>query len=169
MSDLIERQREIVARHIRGENEHDWDAVYDTFFQDGRAHYAVVPLRAVFRVVLTVSLLLTLSAAPFAASPRQKVSQDSASVTINPTEVTLHVREKQIFEAVVKGTQSSGIRWVVQERNGGHISEDGTYTAPRYVGLYHVVATSEENPAAKAVAKVTVVTEYDTPDAQKRR
>jgi len=30
-------------------------------------------------------------------------------------------------------------------------------------------ATSEENPAAKAVAKVTVVTEYDTPDSQKLR
>jgi len=29
------------------------------------------------------------------------------------------------------------------------------------VGLYYVVATSEENPAAEAVAKVTVVTEYD--------
>jgi hypothetical protein len=36
MSD--ERQREIVERHIRGENEHDWDAVYDTFVQDDRGH-----------------------------------------------------------------------------------------------------------------------------------
>ncbi|HXZ80342.1 MAG TPA: ester cyclase [Terriglobales bacterium] len=49
MSDIIERQREIVARHIRGENEHDWDAVYDTFVQDKRAHYDVVPLGASFR------------------------------------------------------------------------------------------------------------------------
>ena len=24
MSDVIERQKDIVARHIRGENEHDW-------------------------------------------------------------------------------------------------------------------------------------------------
>ena len=120
------------------------------------------------RVVLAVALLFLFSAAPFAAT-RQKVSQNSASVTINPTEVTLHLGEKQTFAAVVKGTQSSGIRWVVQERNGGHITEDGTYTAPRYVGLYHVVATSEENPAAQAVAKVTVVTEYDVPNSQKLR
>ena len=48
MSDIIERQREIVARHIRGENEHDWEAVYGTFVQDERAHYDVVPLGAVF-------------------------------------------------------------------------------------------------------------------------
>ena len=49
MSDIIECQREIVARHIRGENEHDWAAVYDTFVQDDRAHYDVVPLGAVFK------------------------------------------------------------------------------------------------------------------------
>ena len=122
-----------------------------------------------FHLVLTVTFLLPLSAVPFAATPRQKVSENSASVTINPTEVTLHVGEKQSFDAVVKGTRSSGIRWAVQERNGVHVTEDGTYTAPRYMGLYHVVATSEESPAAKAVAKVTVVTEYDTPDARKLR
>ena len=48
MSDIIERQREIVTRHIRGENEHDWATVYDTFVQDDRAHFDVVPLGAVF-------------------------------------------------------------------------------------------------------------------------
>ena len=49
MSDIIKRQKEIVATHIRGENEHDWAAVYDTFVQDDRAHYDVVPLGAVFK------------------------------------------------------------------------------------------------------------------------
>jgi hypothetical protein len=36
MDSIIERQREIVARHICAENEHDWAAVYDTFVQDDR-------------------------------------------------------------------------------------------------------------------------------------
>ena len=49
MSDTIERQWEIVAKHIRGENDHDWSTVYDTFVQDERAHYNVVPLGAVFK------------------------------------------------------------------------------------------------------------------------
>jgi len=48
MTDKVERQREIVAKHIQGENEHDWATVYDTFVQDDRAHYDVVPLGAVF-------------------------------------------------------------------------------------------------------------------------
>ena len=48
MDKMVESQREIVARHIRGENQHDWLAVYDTFVQDDRAHYDVVPLGARF-------------------------------------------------------------------------------------------------------------------------
>jgi len=118
---------------------------------------------------LAVALLFSFFAAPLESTAPQDVKRDSASVTINPAEATIHVGEKQTFEAVVKGTQSTGVRWSVQERNGGHITENGLYTAPRYVGLYHVVATSEENSAATAVAKVTVVTEYDAPDAQKLR
>lgn len=122
-----------------------------------------------FQTVLTVALLLPFSSVPFVATPRQSVKQDPASVTINPPEATVHVGQTQTFEAVVKGTHSTGIQWAVEERNGGRITEDGIYTAPRHLGLYHVIAASEENPAAKAVAKVTVVTEYDIPDSQKLR
>lgn len=49
MDSMIERQRAIVAEHIRGENEHNWPAVYDTFVQDHRAHYDVMPLGASFK------------------------------------------------------------------------------------------------------------------------
>ena len=49
MSDIVERQRQIVAEHIRGENEHDWKGVYSTFVQDDRAYYDVVPLGTRFR------------------------------------------------------------------------------------------------------------------------
>jgi steroid delta-isomerase-like uncharacterized protein len=49
MGSTVERQREVVARHIRGENEHDWPTVYDTFVQDDRAHYDVMPLSTSFK------------------------------------------------------------------------------------------------------------------------
>ncbi len=124
---------------------------------------------SLFQTVLTVTLLLPFPTVPFAPTPRQSIRQDSASVTINPPEATVHVGQTQTFQAVVKGTRSTGILWAVAERNGGRITEDGIYTAPRHVGLYHVVATSEENPAARAFAKETVVTEYDPPDYQKLR
>jgi steroid delta-isomerase-like uncharacterized protein len=48
MDSIIESQRQIVAEHIRGENEHNWPAVYGTFVQDDRAFYDVVPLAARF-------------------------------------------------------------------------------------------------------------------------
>lgn len=54
MDKIVENQREIVAKHIRGENEHDWPAVYDTFVQDDRAHYEVVPLGTVFNGIAGV-------------------------------------------------------------------------------------------------------------------
>lgn len=117
-----------------------------------------------FCAARTAALLWSIIALPFASIAGQGVRQDSASVTINPAKMTIHVGKKQHFKAVVDGTQSTGIRWAVREPDGGQITEDGIYTAPRHVGLYHVVATSEENPAAQAVVNVTVVTEYDTPD-----
>src|SRR5260370_1274549 len=114
------------------------------------------------RIVLTLALLLPLSAVS------QDVHRDSAAVTINPTEATIHVGQKQIFKAVVKSTQRVGIQWAVQEPDGGEITEHGIYTAPRHVGRYHVLATSERDPSAKAVAIVTVVPEYDTPDSRSK-
>jgi steroid delta-isomerase-like uncharacterized protein len=48
MASTVDRQRRIVAEHIRSENAHDWHAVYDTFVQDDRAYYDVVPLGARF-------------------------------------------------------------------------------------------------------------------------
>jgi steroid delta-isomerase-like uncharacterized protein len=49
MDSSIERQRALVAEHIRCENEHDWPAVYGTFVQDQRAFYDVIPLKASFK------------------------------------------------------------------------------------------------------------------------
>jgi len=49
MDSIVERQRGIVTEHIRGENDHDWPAVYDTFVQDDRAYYDVVPLGTRFK------------------------------------------------------------------------------------------------------------------------
>lgn len=45
----IEQQRAIVAEHIRLENCHDWQGVRETFVQDARAHYDVVPLGTSFQ------------------------------------------------------------------------------------------------------------------------
>jgi hypothetical protein len=47
-----------------------------------------------FHVVLTVALLLPLSAVPFGGDFAQSVNRDSASVTVNP-EATVHVGQRK--------------------------------------------------------------------------
>ena len=63
---------------------------------------------SLFQTVLSASLLLLFSTVPF-ATPRQSVKRNLVSVTINSPEVTVHVGQTQKFEAVDKGTCSSGI------------------------------------------------------------
>lgn len=101
---------------------------------------------------------------PVVALP-QHSSRSTVSITIDPRETTLHVGQKLKFSAVVHGGDIAVIRWAVEGQGGGSITQDGFYTAPKVVGIYHVVAiaTSGDSALARAIAKVTVVTEYDTP------
>jgi hypothetical protein len=100
---------------------------------------------------------------PLAMSPQQSPSA-TVSITIDPPETTLHVGQRQKFSAVVRGSHNARVEWAVQEQEGGSITEEGVYTAPRIIGIYHViaVATTEGTALARAIAKVTVVTEYDS-------
>jgi hypothetical protein len=41
--DLLQKQRESVANHIRPENEHHWADVNTTLAQDDRAFFGFVP------------------------------------------------------------------------------------------------------------------------------
>lgn len=44
----IKFQRELVAEHIRAENDGEWAAVYDTFVDSADAFYDVIPLSTTF-------------------------------------------------------------------------------------------------------------------------
>jgi chitinase len=86
-------------------------------------------------------------------------------VRIQPSEVTVRVRESMQFSATVIGA-SPGIRWSVEEKNGGTVDSNGFYTAPRRIGVFHVIAASEADPRAKTSARVTVAVEADTDSPQ---
>ena len=111
------------------------------------------------RLPALVSLTVMLSLAAPQQSPRTIIS-----ITIDPPEATLHVGQVQKFSAVVHGGDSAGIEWTVEEQEAGSITQDGVYTAPRVIGIYHIraIAISKGTALARAIAKVTVVTEYDT-------
>jgi hypothetical protein len=56
----------------------------------------------------------------------------------------------------MRGLPRDAAVWAVDEPDGGEITADGRYTAPRKPGIYHVTATSAAEPGAAATATVTV-------------
>ena len=100
---------------------------------------------------------------PLATSPQQS-QRATVSITIDPPETTLHVGQRQKFSAVLRGSHNAGVEWAVEGQEGGSITQEGVYTAPRIIGIYHVIAiaTTKGTALARAIAKVTVVTEYDS-------
>jgi len=110
-----------------------------------------------------LSLYLMFTALLISGSPGQ--GQATISIMIDPPEATVHIGETQSFMSIVNGDVNAGIEWAVQEADGGSITKEGVYTAPKDIGIYHVIAMATIDGAtlAQAVAKVTVVTHYDTP------
>jgi hypothetical protein len=79
---------------------------------------------------------------------------------MNYSSYTLYINDQAGFSATVTGGASSASRavnWSIQEGspNGGYINQ-GTYRAPAYRGLYHIVATSVADSTKKGVVPVTV-------------
>ena len=74
-----------------------------------------------------------------------------------PNNVTLLEGATQTFTATVTGTTNTAVTWSVQESFGGTINSTGLYTAPQNTwGTFHVVATSQANPASMGIAAVAV-------------
>jgi len=109
-----------------------------------------------------LSLCLLFTALLISASPGQ--GQATISIMIDPPEATVHIGETQSFMALVNGAVNAGLERAVQEADGGSITKEGVYTAPKDIGIYHVIvmATIDGATLARAVAKVTVVMQYDT-------
>jgi hypothetical protein len=60
------------------------------------------------------------------------------------------------FRVHMKGLPRDAATWAVEEAEGGEVTPDGHYLAPRRPGLYHLTATSTLDPSASARATVTV-------------
>ena len=81
----------------------------------------------------------------------------SISVTVTPNATILSPDTTQSFTATVTGTTNTAVTWSVQESVGGTIDSTGLYTPPQNSsGTFHVVATSQANPAFMGIAAVTV-------------
>ena len=80
-------------------------------------------------------------------------------VSFEPSAATTTVAAGASIPLAVTVSNSADISvtWAVTEANGGTVSLTGVYTAPPTPGTYHVVATSNANPAVSATRTITVV------------
>ena len=115
-------------------------------------------------------IFFLLFAAAIPAAPNPAVAQalpqpklTRITVTISPPKATLFAGEMQVFVATVLGGVDETVTWSVDEENGGTVTNQGLYTAPKIQGVYHVTASSIASPQQRAVATVTVLTYYDAP------
>jgi len=74
-------------------------------------------------------------------------------VTMTPQSVNLPPGAAQRFTAVVTGSNDGRVRWWA---DGGSVTADGVYTAPKAEGTWQVTATSAADPTASAKASVIV-------------
>lgn len=79
-----------------------------------------------------------------------------ADPAVDPAIVPLAPGASQAFTARMKGLPRNTVTWTVEEPEGGEISPEGLYRAPRRSGTYHVLATSTVDASVSATATVKV-------------
>ena len=77
-------------------------------------------------------------------------------ITVQPSVVSLAFGDTQSFIATVSNAKSASVVWSVVESLGGSIDASGAYSAPNTVGVFHVKATSPEDPSAFGTAEIHV-------------
>ena len=80
------------------------------------------------------------------------------AVSIFPPSDELGPLGVRVFSPTVNTSLNANVTWNVQEGTaGGSITAGGQYTAPNSTGLFHVVATSVQDPTKNATANVTIL------------
>lgn len=88
------------------------------------------------------------------------VTPPAVSVSVFPPNDVLGPQGVRVFSPTVNTSLATNpnVTWSVQEgAAGGSITASGQYTAPNNTGLFHVVATSVQDPTKNATASVTIV------------
>ena len=83
--------------------------------------------------------------------------EESGPVSIDPGYIDLAAGASWSFSATVSGHADTTVTWSIAEgHRGGLIDGDGVYIAPGWAGRFHVVATSNADPAQADSAEVLV-------------
>jgi len=135
---------------------------------NGIAHAPTVVSASQLLISLTASDLGTAGSFPVVVTNPQPgggisnsveflvVNAPTGTVTISPQAVSVPEAGLQTFSATVAG--GGEVTWSVEEGSqGGTITSEGVYAAPKTAGTFHVVATNAANSSLTATATVAVV------------
>jgi hypothetical protein len=87
-------------------------------------------------------------------SSKSSSNNSSISIVIQPKSIALRPGDQQQFSC--SGATNLGCSWKIEESSGGQVSPAGVYVAPAAPGVYHLTASSVDDPGATATATVTV-------------
>jgi hypothetical protein len=105
----------------------------------------------------TAALFASFLAACTGAPPNEPAAAQAVTVTVSPDSAVVRPGAEQAFAAAVTGSAVTTVTWSLREgASGGSLTVGGLYTAPAVTGIYHVVATSDADPAVSGGATVTV-------------
>ncbi|HEY2470684.1 MAG TPA: DUF2341 domain-containing protein, partial [Terracidiphilus sp.] len=82
------------------------------------------------------------------------------TVSVNPSNATVHAGQQQQFTAIVSGTGNTAVNWSISPGGVGTITSAGLYTAPGTIGSQQTVtvtATSQADPTKSASAILTLL------------
>jgi hypothetical protein len=86
-------------------------------------------------------------------------------ITVSPAEITLPIYGAWTFDLTIEDLENEAVTWSITEGIiGGRVRGHGVYNAPGGGGVFHIRATSLENPAIYGEAEVTVSTEWECPE-----
>ncbi|MFH1844589.1 MAG: NHL repeat-containing protein [bacterium] len=90
--------------------------------------------------------------------PGKPATTPDLSIEITPGSVDLDAFGQQPFTATLSGIDPADLEWRVQEEPyGGLVTDGGQYTAPGWVGIFHVIAVSATSPDIADTAEVRII------------
>ena len=85
----------------------------------------------------------------------------SSTDSVTPTQLKLNLTTASTLVGQTQQfTANIPVTWAVKEQNGGAITSNGLYTAPRSLGVFHVMATAVSDTSQTATATVNVSAKF---------
>jgi hypothetical protein len=107
-------------------------------------------MRKLAAMMMTLALLVMLVACGGSSSNNGGTPPPVTQVKLNMTAASSLINQGTQFTANVP------VNWAVTEKNGGSITNNGLYTSPTNIGVFHVTATAVADTTKSASAVVNV-------------